>query len=88
MNEFEKLITDEYVKNHAANLLKENYDTANIIGDIADPHDVLKNEMSVSARNRFVYLALVRYHQCLAAHLKESGISLPDFATLTGMHGE
>lgn len=82
MNNFEKKISNEYIKNHSLSLMQEADQLANEFRDVIDPQLLREHEMSVSAMHRFVYLALKEYHNSLSRNLAEHEIPLPDFDTL------
>lgn len=82
MNDFERKITNEYIKNHATSLIREAEKVAQESMGIADPQLLREHELSISAMHRFVYLAVKEYHNSLSQLLMEHGISLPDFDTL------
>lgn len=82
MNNFERKVMDEYVKCHAVPLLQKAEHIAQQYSDVTDPKLLREHELSISSRNRFVYLALKEYHNSLAHILAEHDILLPDFDTL------
>ena len=82
MNDFEKRIMAEYIRNHALSLSRESAERAMEFADIADFAQVRDQEMSVATMYRVVYLAVKEYHDALSQHLSAHGIVLPDFDTL------
>ena len=83
MNDFENKIMNEYVKNHALDLMHKSADTAAKFSDAADVvQQAQEHEMTIASMYRVIYLALKEYHNALSRNLLKRGISLPDLDSL------
>ncbi len=81
MNDFENKIMNEYVKNHALDLMRKSADTVAKSSNVADVQQQ-EHEMAIASMYRVIYLALKEYHNALSRHLLKYKISLPDLDSL------
>lgn len=87
LNEFEKKIQDEYMKNHVLGFVEEATEMKlDLQNNVAIGEKEAQQAYGIHMQNsmlyRITYLALKSYHQALSEHLAEQNIVLPDIEEL------